>query len=114
MSSLFGARRFPLARALSLAAPLLGLALLLNPVLTHAREELQVGGSAVVVGTGSSGLRVRSGPGMGYRVVATLPEGTSVQIIAGPVSDGDDDWYQIGLAGVVTGWGAERYLGSGG
>ena len=94
----------------ALAALFIGLAPLLIPIVAQAGEVVQVGDTAVVTGAGSSGLRLRSGPGMSYRVIATLSEHTTVQIIAGPVSDGGDDWYQLGAGGVVVGWGAERFL----
>jgi 3D (Asp-Asp-Asp) domain-containing protein len=71
---------------------------------------LQIGQSAVVTGTEGRGMRVRVGPGMAHRIVTTANEGTTVQVIAGPVSDGDDDWYQISVGTATTGWGVGRYL----
>ena len=47
---------------------------------------------------------------MSHRIVTTATEGATVQIVAGPVSDGDDDWYQVSLSGSSTGWGLGRYL----
>jgi 3D (Asp-Asp-Asp) domain-containing protein len=76
----------------------------------HAQEELPVGSSAIVSGTDGRGLRVRSGPGMSHRVLAVLPEGTTVSILAGPVSDGHDDWYQVAMNGAPSGWSLDRYL----
>jgi len=70
---------------------------------------LQPGQSAVVFGTEGRGLRVRAGPAMSHKIVTTANEGTTVQIVAGPVSDGDDDWYQISV-GTTTGWAIGRYL----
>lgn len=77
-----------------------------------AQEELQAGQSAVVVGTEGRGLRVRGGPGMSHSIVTTVKEGATVQIVAGPVSDGDDDWYQISVGTGKTGWGNGHYLGT--
>ena len=51
---------------------------------------------------------------MSHRIVATASEGSTVQILAGPVSDGEEDWYQISSAGATTGWGLGRYLAQNG
>jgi len=48
---------------------------------------------------------------MSHRIATTLNEGTTVKIVAGPTSDGDDDWYQLST-GATTGWGVGRYLAS--
>lgn len=71
---------------------------------------LQVGQSAIVSGTDGRGVRVRSGPGMSHRVVTTANEGATVQVVAGPVSDGGEDWYQISVGTSTTGWSVGRYL----
>jgi 3D (Asp-Asp-Asp) domain-containing protein len=71
---------------------------------------IQPGQSAVVSGTDGRGLRVRAGPAMSHRIVTTANEGTTVRIAAGPVSDGDDDWYQLSVGTSTTGWSVGRYL----
>jgi 3D (Asp-Asp-Asp) domain-containing protein len=71
---------------------------------------IQPGQSAVVSGTDGRGLRVRAGPAMSHRIVATVNEGATVRIAAGPVSDGDDDWYQVSVGTSTTGWSVGRYL----
>jgi 3D (Asp-Asp-Asp) domain-containing protein len=71
---------------------------------------IQPGQSAVVTGTEGRGLRVRSGPAMSHTIVTTTNEGTTVQVIAGPISDGDDDWYQISVSPSKTGWAIGKYL----
>ncbi len=48
-------------------------------------------GKAVVV-NGGNGVRVRSGPGTTHDILATVPNGGSVQIVR---SAGVDDWYEI-------------------
>lgn len=96
-----------LLSVLALAA-LGSLPLTATPV--FADDDLQPGQSAVVSGTDGRGLRVRGGPGMTHRILTTVAEGTSVQVVAGPVSDGDDDWYQISVGPSTTGWGIGRYL----
>jgi 3D (Asp-Asp-Asp) domain-containing protein len=71
---------------------------------------IQPGQSAAVSGTDGRGLRVRAGPAMSHRIVTTVNEGTTVRIAAGPVSDGDDDWYQVSVGTSTTGWSVGRYL----
>jgi len=43
----------------------------------------------------TTALNVRSGPGTGYGVVATLAAGARVRVLAGPTSAGGYDWYQV-------------------
>ena len=77
---------------------------------------IQPGQSAVVSGTEGRGLRVRSGPAITHDIVTTANEGTTVQVIAGPVSDGTDDWYQLSIGSATstaqpkTGWGIGKNL----
>ena len=57
-------------------------------------------GSAVVI-NGGNGVRVRSGPSTEYDILATVPNGASVQV----KSSAGDGWYQItfsGMGGVDT------------
>jgi 3D (Asp-Asp-Asp) domain-containing protein len=88
---------------------------LLPPFTAFADTSFLPGQTVVVVGTDGRGLRVRVGPGMAHRVTTTVAEGASVTIVAGPVSDGDDDWYQVSYpatAGVPAsiGWAIGAYL----
>lgn len=58
-------------------------------------------GKAVVV-NGGNGVRVRSGPGTSYDILATVPNGGSVQVVR---ATGTDDWYEItftAVGGVTT------------
>jgi 3D (Asp-Asp-Asp) domain-containing protein len=81
-------------------------------------EDLQAGQSAVVTGTEGRGVKVRAGPGMSHNIITTLNEGVTVQIAAGPVSEGDEDWYQLSLSvpnkPEKSGWAVGRYLTSSG
>jgi len=96
------------------AALLAGAAVLLSLIAAlpafAASDDLQAGQSAVVTGTEGRGLKVRAGPGMAHGIVTTANEGTTVQVVAGPVSDGDEDWYQISVGPSKTGWSISRYL----
>jgi len=70
---------------------------------------LAVGSSAQVSGTGGDGLHVRATPGDEGEVRATLPDGTAVQIVDGPVPADNFQWYQVRYdAG--DGWVAGQYL----
>ena len=77
---------------------------------------VQPGQSAVVTGTEGRGLRIRSGPAITHGIVTTANEGTTVQVIAGPVNDGTEDWYQLSIGAATstsqpkTGWGIGKYL----
>lgn len=66
-------------------------------------------GSAVVV-NGGNGVRVRSGPGTNYEVLASVPNGGSVQI----VESAGDGWYKITFSGTggaaTTGYMKGDYL----
>lgn len=58
-------------------------------------------GRATVV-NGGNGVRVRSGPGTTYDILATVPNGGSVQVVR---ATGTDDWYEItfsNVGGVTT------------
>lgn len=52
-------------------------------------------GAAVVI-NGGNGVRVRSGPGTSYDVLATVPNGAEIQI----VRSAGDDWYEITFSNV--------------
>lgn len=58
-------------------------------------------GKATVI-NGGNGVRVRSGPGTNYDILATVPNGGSVQVVR---ATGTDDWYEItfsNVGGVTT------------
>ncbi len=71
---------------------------------------LSVGSQAKVVGTGGSGLNVRSGAGTGNARIKTLPEGTTVEVIGGPKEADGFTWWQIRDQAGVTGWVASKFL----
>lgn len=62
-------------------------------------------GTAKVVGTDGLGLRLRSGPGSTFAVLAVMPEGAIVRVIAGP----NGPWYQVQFDG-QTGWAHGDFL----
>jgi 3D (Asp-Asp-Asp) domain-containing protein len=82
----------------------------------EALAEAPLGDSAVVVGTGGSGVRIRSGPGLRYEILGVVPERTRVAVLNGPQSDGEHSWYQIertdGARARLRGWAVATYLAS--
>ncbi len=69
------------------------------------------GGWVQVISTyPAPGLRLRAGPAPSEALLAILPEGTKLRIIAGPRTGGDGDpWYQVAFDG-ATGWVSGAYL----
>ena len=85
-----------------------------TPVLAQSSSSSASPGDApyVVAGTGGSGLSLRAGPGSDNPTIVVLPEGTSVRILSGPISDGVLNWYQIQTqgAGTLVGYSDGTYL----
>jgi len=64
-----------------------------------------VGGSATVVGTSGRGLVVRVSPGTSSPQIGSLPDGTRVEILAGPAPVGGQNWYQVSVPAIsAQGW----------
>jgi 3D (Asp-Asp-Asp) domain-containing protein len=86
------------------------------PDLTAVARAAQrsLGDSAVVVGTDGKGVKVRSGPGLSYKVVGTIAEGEKVGVTDGPQTDDDLLWYQVRGRDkddeAIRGWVAGQYL----
>jgi uncharacterized protein YgiM (DUF1202 family) len=55
-------------------------------------------------------LNLRSGPGTSYRIVATIPKGTRVNITGAPRRISGVDWYPIIINGIGSGWMSGAYL----
>jgi hypothetical protein len=66
---------------------------------------LTVGGRAEVYNTGGVGLNLRSGAGTGYSVLVTMPEGSVVDVLAGPTSS----FYKVRY-GTTVGWAHMNYM----
>jgi len=71
---------------------------------------LEVGGTAVVSDTGSSGLNMRSEASVSSLHIRTLREGTVVQVLDGPLQDNQYVWWKVRDDSGHTGWVAGRYL----
>ncbi|HEY5676579.1 MAG TPA: SH3 domain-containing protein, partial [Myxococcales bacterium] len=51
------------------------------------------------------GLVVRTDPGTAGQQIGSLPEGTRVEILAGPAPVGGQNWYQVSVANPpLQGW----------
>lgn len=68
---------------------------------------LVVGSAARVI---DGELHLRSGPGVGNEVIDLLPDGTYVDIIDGPVPDGNQDWLRVDTSRFGTGWCSSAFL----
>ena len=79
-----------------------------TPSTTPTASGLKAGSAKVV--NGGNGVRVRSGPGTNYDILATVPNGGSVKI----VESAGDGWYKITFSGVggatTTGYMKGDYL----
>lgn len=68
---------------------------------------------ARVTGTGTVGLRVRSGPGTSFPASGTIPDGSRVDVLEGPSMDAQGrEWYRVSSRSrpAVAGWCAGNYL----
>lgn len=81
-----------------------------------AQEDASTSSSSdhlVVVGTGGAGLELRAGPGFDQPPLGALPEGTIVQVLDGPTSDGLTDWFAVQpprSSGLPNGYCSAMYL----
>jgi hypothetical protein len=76
---------------------------------TAREEEPQAPKHAQVVNTEGKGLRLRSQPGVGARVVGQLAEGMVVEMVAGPVQADGYEWWEVSHQG-QRGWCAANWL----
>lgn len=60
--------------------------------------------------TGGFGANVRSGPGLEYEILATLPDDTPVSLTNESQTAGDFQWWLIILEDGSQGWVAENFL----
>lgn len=72
--------------------------------------KVQAGIYAKVVGTGTLGLRFRSGPGENFITWRVLPEGEVLKVTGGPEKADDVIWWRAVDQTGLVGWTAEQYL----
>jgi hypothetical protein len=68
-------------------------------------DTLIVGGQAEVYNTGGTALNLRSGAGTGYSVIASMPDGSVVDVLGGPSAS----FYKVRY-GTSVGWAHMNYL----
>lgn len=68
-------------------------------------DTLTIGGRAEVYNTGGVGVNLRTGPGTGYSVLLTIPEGGVVDVLAGPSAS----FYKVRYSS-KEGWSHSSYL----
>ncbi|MDZ7729566.1 MAG: SH3 domain-containing protein [Dehalococcoidia bacterium] len=74
-----------------------------------ADGEFSPGQTVAVAGTGGDGLNLRSEPGTGSDILASLADGSEITIVDGPTEQGNFTWWQVD-AGDVQGWVAADFL----
>lgn len=70
-------------------------------------SSLVIGSTARVI---DGELNLRSGAGVGNDVIAVLPEGSFVDIIDGPVTEGGANWFKVSASRFGTGWCSTTYM----
>ncbi len=68
------------------------------------------GSGAQVSGTEGAGLRVRASPRAASDVRGLLPDGTTVEVLEGPVEADGFRWYHIRATTGLTGWAVGQFL----
>ena len=97
--------------AIIMALALLGLLILVLPMsAAFAAQDGTEGefSADVVTATTAANLNIRSGPGLEFEILATLPEGSVVGFTG--FTDGTGDWVQVDAADGPLGWVVARYL----
>ena len=75
-----------------------------------APAEITIGSVVVVTGTGTDGLRIRSSPEIeGFNDVGNAPEGTRLEVLAGPEEVGEYRWWQVRTPNGIEGWAADEF-----
>jgi uncharacterized protein YgiM (DUF1202 family) len=94
--------------ALGMVAALI--ATLFNPLSALADTDLVVGGQARISYANGDDVRLRDEPSFGGTLIRYLPEGTVLDVVDGPITDGDGNiWYQLSFEG-DTGYMVSDYL----
>ncbi|MDW8392434.1 MAG: SH3 domain-containing protein, partial [Oscillochloridaceae bacterium] len=66
--------------------------------------QLAVGVTAYVRKTGGQNLRFRNGPGLDTNAFASLPPGTSMTLLEGPVQKDNYPWWRVRTSDGREGW----------
>lgn len=79
------------------------------PLSARADTDLNVGGQAVIAYANGDDVRLRTGPGYDYDIVDLFSEGTTVDVLDGPIAADDGSyWYNVSVGGetgyIVSDW----------
>ena len=79
------------------------------PLSARADTDLNVGGQAVIAYANGDNVRLRSGPGYDFDIVDSFSEGTTVDVLDGPIAADDGSfWYNVSVDGesgyIVSDW----------
>ena len=79
------------------------------PLSARADTDLNVGGQAVIAYANGDHVRLRTGPGYDFDIIDLFSEGTSVDVLDGPVAADDGSyWYNVSVGGetgyIVSDW----------
>jgi len=80
-----------------------------SPAATQVTYVISVGGYVRVASTDGAGLRMRSGPGLGYSAIETLQDGVVLRVVEGPQSGDGFAWWRLEQNGTI-GWCASEWL----
>ena len=80
-----------------------------SPAATQVTNVISVGGLVRVASTDGTGLRMRSGPGLGYSTIETLQDGIVLRVVEGPQSGDGFAWWRLEQDGTI-GWCASEWL----
>ena len=92
------------------STPIPGPTSTIAPTVLPTVAGLSIGAKAKVIGTGGSGLNMRSAAGTAHGRVKTLREGAIVEIIGGPTDADNLTWWQVRDEAGITGWVASKFL----
>jgi hypothetical protein len=68
------------------------------------------GGFVEVRGTGTLGVRLRTGPGLNYTTSKVADEATRFKVLEGPQQADEFDWWRLQTQDGTVGWAAATYL----
>ncbi len=103
------------SRKLRMLVPAIGLLLLpaFTPLTASADTDLNLGGQAVIAHANGDQVRLRSTPSYDGDTVSMFAEGTTVDVIDGPIDAADGTaWYHVSVQG-ADGYIAAEWLASG-
>jgi hypothetical protein len=77
---------------------------------SSAAPQVAPGAIVEVAGTGALGLRLRSGPGRSYVTTKVIDEGSRLEVLDGPETADDIEWWRLEASDGIVGWAASEFL----